>query len=94
MAGKYRLELEADSFPELVELIRSAAITAPAGLAAAAPSMPAANQWTPPRAPDAPAGRACPTHLKELGYKAPPAGANWPAGFYCPERGCRTYVPQ
>ena len=39
-----------------------------------------------------PPGRACPEHLYELVYKQPGPGATWKPGYYCPQRGCRTYV--
>lgn len=78
----------APNLEELLEQIDGFTRTARArGIAPRSDAMPLADP--PPPQP----GRACPTHLKELVLKHPGPNATWPAGYYCPERGCRVYHP-
>lgn len=102
--SRITISLEADTWADMrqqlaeaLKVVGSAAVSAqvpapgptvvPAPVAAPTPPQPSQLQAIPGLG-----GFVCSIHGHSLKHKEPKEGQEWPAGFYCPERGCRVMV--
>lgn len=105
--SRITISLEADTWADMrqqlaeaLKVVGSAAVSAqvpaPGPTVVPAPQ-PVAAPTAPPVAQQLPAipglqGYVCSIHGNTLKHKEPKEGQDWPAGWYCPERGCRVMV--